>query len=123
MTYRRKGLPTMTRPWWKSADLVAAQRDDMLNRGWITSDMPTSVGFAWTDAVDATTRALLARAAGSRWVVRAIVGDRAYLIAADGDRECHLVVEFDPAPRVTHVHTHDGRDLSPADALGYLAGA
>jgi hypothetical protein len=108
------------RPWWRNADELAAQRDDLLNRSVI---VPHRTGFAWGDAVDATTRALLARAAGAGWTTRAVTDGRAYLISADGRREFCLVMEFNPAPRVTHVLTHDGRDLSPADALDYLAGA
>ncbi len=78
-------------------------------------------GFNWGEAADATSRAILSLADGSGWSVRAVVNGAAHLLSKDGRRELKLVVEFEPL-RVVHAITHDGRDLSPVDALDFLAG-
>jgi hypothetical protein len=103
--------------WGHSADEIRHAHADLVAAGAI---IPRSVGFAWGDAVDAISRAILALATGEGWVIRAVVGDRAYAISADGQRELALVMEFQPNPRVTHALTGDGRDLSPVEALDYL---
>ncbi len=119
MNGKRESASGNRNAWGITENDRDAARRDLESVGII--DRRAGGGFNWGEAADATSRAILSLAAGTGWSVRAVVNGQAHLLSKDGRRELKLVVEFEPL-RVVHAITHDGRDLSPVDALDFLAG-